>query len=443
MITKLKVFYRNNILWMYLAKYILISFILAIFVILIDSRFLPILGLIPNIFLTSVELAKLILSSLAGALLTITTFTFSTIMVVLTMYSSNFSPRVVNNFLTDKISMKVLGIFIGGFFYCILTLFFMRSQLSNYSVLSATIAVIYAALCVFYFVAFIYRVASSIQASKLIKRVYDESSAIIDQSLAAQAKHDRITGYESDVFKGKVSLFSKQNGYLESIAFKKILNLLGDYATRLIIRVDIGDFVCKNEEMATLYYHQDELDEELLSQLLKNFYIEDERYVDNDYRFSLEKIVDITLRALSPGINDPNTAIYCIHIIGILLSKLGQVEGRYSLISDGQSEIIYENSNLEKDLYDSFYQIIHYGKEDLFVVLAIYRALKTIRLTAGKDNTASIDDFSDYLYDSCLCHFTLAMDIATLNRAKEDYSSPLKNTLVVDRLPDKKADLMI
>ena len=438
MITKVKVFYRNNILWMYLAKYILISFVLAIIVILIDSKFFTILELIPSIFLTSVELAKLILSTLAGALLTITTFTFSTIMVVLTMYSSNFSPRVVNNFLTDKTSMKVLGIFIGGFFYCILALFFMRNQLSDYSVLSATIAVVYAALCVFYFVAFIYRVASSIQATKLIKRVYDESAAIIDRSLAVQANHDIMTTYVSAVFKGKISLFSQQNGYLDSIAYKKILSLLDDSATRLIIRTDIGSFICKNQEIATLYYHQDELEEELLNQLLKTFHIEDERFADNDYCIKKKKIVDIALRALSPGINDPNTAIYCIHIIGVLLSKLNKIEGAYSVIKGGQSEIIYANSNLEKDLYFTFYQIIHYGKEDLFIVLAIYQALKTIRLTASAEAITIIEDFGDYLYDTCLCHFSLAMDLAFLNRAKHDYLSAVKNTFKPDTFVDQK-----
>lgn len=72
---------------------------LAIGAILIDTKYVPILDFIPDLFLTRVELAKVILGTLSGSLLTITTFTFSTIMVVLTMYSSNFSPRVVNNFL--------------------------------------------------------------------------------------------------------------------------------------------------------------------------------------------------------------------------------------------------------------------------------------------------------------------------------------------------------
>lgn len=444
MINKIKIFYRDNTLWMFLAKYILISFILAVIAILIDTKFFTILSMIPSVFLTSVELAKMILGTLAGALLTITTFTFSTIMIVLTMYSSNFSPRVVNNFLTDKISMKVLGIFIGGFFYCTLTLFFMRNSISDYSVVSATIAVLYVGLCVFYFVAFVYRVASSIQATKLIKRVYDESSQIIDRSLEFKKNRENIDSYESEVFKGKFPLFCKQNGYLDSIDFKKILNLLADCKARLIIRVDIGVFISKNEEIATLYYHQ-EIEEDLVEKILVNFFIEDERFADNDYRFSIEKIVDITLRAISPGINDPNTAVYCIHILGVLLSKLGNEKGRYALIKEenSQAEIIYENYDFDKELYFTFYQIIHYGKNDLSIVLAIFDALKTIKLNASDDKIEIIESFSNYLYDSAAPNFSLAMDMKALNFAKADWTNASKSTLGVDFLIEKSNESKI
>ena len=98
MITKIKLFYNENKMWMQLLKYIFLSVLLALLIILIDTKTIVGLDYIPKIFLTSVDLAKEILSTLTGSLLTITTFTFSTIMVVLTMYSSDFSPRVVNNF---------------------------------------------------------------------------------------------------------------------------------------------------------------------------------------------------------------------------------------------------------------------------------------------------------------------------------------------------------
>lgn len=421
MIDKIKIFYRNNTIWVYLAKYILISLFLAVFVILIDSKFITVLNLIPEIFLTSVELAKLILSTLAGSLLTITTFTFSTIMVVLTTYSSNFSPRVVNNFLTDKTTMKVLGIFIGGFFYCILSLFFMRDTFSDYSVLSATIAVVYAALCIIYFVIFVFRVSSSIQATKLISRVYDESYEIIRKSLEYRKDQISLDDYEIGIFRSKLDIISDKSGYLELVGFNDLLDTLKDIETKLIMREDIGAFVSKDQIIASLYYNEDLEDEDLMDKILEDFTIQGERIAYNDYRFSIQKIVDIALRAISPGINDPNTAIHCINILGVLLSQLGEIRGRYTVIrrEDCKSEIVYEDFNFKEDIYFSFHQIVNYGRADISVVIAIFNSLKNINNSSSKDKTPIIEEFADYVYINSIENFSHNLDIEILDKARE------------------------
>lgn len=257
MIQKIKVFYKENRTWVSLGRYILISIVLSVGVILIDTKFISVLNLIPDLLLTSIELANLILATLAGALLTITTFTFSTILVVLTMYSSDFSPRVVNNFLNDKITMKVLGMFVGGFIYCILTLFFMKKTYSDYLVLSATIAVIYSVLCIIYFVVFVYRVSSSIQATKLISRLYDESFEIIERDLELRENRTSFDQLEIGTFQFELDILSDKNGYLELIDFKEILYVLKDLDAKFVIKVDMGSFVSVNQKIAILYYSAD------------------------------------------------------------------------------------------------------------------------------------------------------------------------------------------
>lgn len=419
MVSKIKIFYSENKMWMYLGKYILISFLLAVGAILIDTKFIPVLEYIPDLFLTSVDLAKVILGTLSGSLLTITTFTFSTIMVVLTMYSSNFSPRVVNNFLTDKITMKVLGIFVGGFFYCILALFFMRKAFSEYLVVSATIAVIYSALCIIYFVIFVYNVSSSIQATNLIGRLYDESREIIERALKYRENHLNLDHYESGLFGSKLEVVSDKNGYLVLIEFKEILNILKDIRSEFIVEIQVGEFISKNQVIATLYYNEDFEDPELMNRLLKRFNLEEERIAYDDYRFSLQKIIDITLRALSPGINDPNTAIHCINILGVILSDISQIEGKYTIIEDekAKSQIVYENFHFQEDLYLTFHQIIHYGKEDISIVLAILQALRRINRSTSPEKSLAIKEFSDYVYQSSRNNFTHSLDIEMIKEA--------------------------
>nr|WP_300004851.1 DUF2254 domain-containing protein [Tissierella sp.] len=420
MADKIKKIYSNNRVILYLLKYIVISIILCAIAILIDTRTVPILENIPSIFLTSVDLAKVILGTLAGALLTITTFTFSTIMVVLTMYSSDFSPRVVNNFLTDKISMKVLGVFVGGFIYCIVTLFFMKNSFSEYLVISATIGVLYAIFSIMYFVRFIYRVSSSIQATKLIKRVYDESYEIIEDSLKYKKEKETLEEYKVKAYKNKVEVYSNQNGYLQLMNLDSLLSEIKDIDSKLIIHSHIGDFVTLNQNIGTLYHNEEELDEDLKEDIMNKLTFGNERLSMNDYKYSLQKIVDITLRAISPGINDPNTAIHCINILGVLLGKLSEIKENYTAIreEDSKGVVIYEDFNFAEDLYFTFYQVVHYGKEDVSVVVSLLQTLNRIGNIASENNLEILRDFSNYVYDISIDNFKHKFDIDLINRSR-------------------------
>ncbi|MGO1470108.1 MAG: DUF2254 domain-containing protein [Tissierella sp.] len=420
MIEKIKKIYADNRIWLYLLKYIFISIVVSIIAIAIDTRTIPLLEKIPSIFLTSVDLAKVILSTLAGALLTITTFTFSTIMVVLTMYSSDFSPRVVNNFLTDKISMKVLGVFVGGFFYCIIALFFMKNSFSEYLVLSATIGVIYAVFSIIYFIVFIYRVSSSIQATKLIKRVYDESFKIIEDALSYKEKQENLSEYQIEAYKYKYKIKSKQNGYLQLMNIDSLVNAIENIDSKLVMHSQIGDFVGFNQDIATLYYNSDDIEEDIKENIINKMTFGSERLSFNDYKFSLQKIVDIALRAISPGINDPNTAIHCINILSVLLGKLSRIKDNYTVIKHEGSKgiLIYEDFNFREDLYFTFYQIVYYGKKDISVLIAIFEALNKIGLVSQKENLEILKEFSDYVYDVSIGNFDHKFDQDLIEKSR-------------------------
>lgn len=111
-----RIFYKTiNSVWFKPAVISTISFILALLTGEFDTGgYEEIKNFLPPFFLTSLELSRTILSVLAAALMTMTIFTFSTTMVVLTTYSSQYSPRVVNNFLQDDQTMSTLGYFMGA-----------------------------------------------------------------------------------------------------------------------------------------------------------------------------------------------------------------------------------------------------------------------------------------------------------------------------------------
>lgn len=418
---KLKIKYEDNKMWFYLLRFILFSILLSIVVVLVDTKMLPIQKYIPEVFLTSLDLAKTIMGTIAGALLTMTTFTFSIIMVVLTMYSSDFTPRVVENFLQSKTTMKVLGIFVGGFLYSIISLFFLRDAYSDYSIISASIAIIYSIVCILYFVVFVFSVSDSIQVTKLISKLYDESYNIIEKIMEFRKDKKRTNEVKIGIYRSNMEIFSKENGYLEVIDFSWIQNIIKEMDCKLVIHPRIGDFVSKKQKIATFYYNDEEVVENLEDKIINTFSLLEDKMILQDYNFSLQKIVEIATRAISPGINDPNTTIHCIRILGVLLGRLSETEGKYLVIErkNSKSKIIYEDINVKTDIYYVFYQIIHYGKEDISVVLALFEAIEIIQRRATSQNINDIKEFSSYIYDSVIENFKNNLDVRRIKEMNE------------------------
>lgn len=112
-------------IWIIPALYSLGAIVLSIATFFMDLLLVGrVTNIIPSIFLTNIELGKDIMGILAAAILTMTTFTFSTVLVVLTTYTSQFSPRTPENFVHGQVTRRVLGIFLGGFVYTSLSLLY-------------------------------------------------------------------------------------------------------------------------------------------------------------------------------------------------------------------------------------------------------------------------------------------------------------------------------
>lgn len=422
---KLRLFLNRNKSAIYLLRYITIALFLTAVVIAIDY-----FGIgkeyVPEFFLTKIDVARSILTALSGSFLTITTFTFSTILSVLSTYSSNYTPRVVENFLANKITMKVLGLFVGGFIYSIMTLFFMKTSDLNVMVLSATIAIIYTIYSVINFVIFIFSVSSLIQSGNLIIHTYEDSVKSIDRSLDEIKLYRRVKDFSTESYHFKKDFYIENKGYLELIELESVFKGFQEQEGILMIHPSIGDFLSENQKVATLYYNDwgnlANIDvDELGNKVVDSFTVDTKRIAMNDYRYAIQKLVEITLRAVSSGINDPNTAIKCLHFLGVILGKISTVEGCFNYIENEESRlvVVYESFNFKKDLENILSQIVYYGKEDLSVVTAVYDSLITAFRIAKEENKEIIRDYANYVYESTIENFDLHRDREILEKKYE------------------------
>ena len=413
-------------IWYYPALFGFLSLVGAFFIILIDTRYLSQFhSSIPEILLTTPELARDIHGIIASAFITITTFTFSTTMVVLTMYMSQLSPRVVENFLKNKSTMQSFGIFVGGFIYSIVSLLFTRSTTEGYLVISASIGVIYIAVGLVYFLLFINSVATFIQTSNVIDRLHKESILKIKNYQDTIKNNPIITEIDEDKYRYNKIIRSERSGYIQKLDYDELSNFANK--KKLIIHFEkvIGQFISDDEKIFTVYAQEDLEDkEEIIDKIKKLIIIGKRKTEEQDFSYTIQKIVEVALRAISPGINDPNTAIHCVRIIGVLIGMLSNISDGYIIVNedkDSEGMVLLEAYSFKMILHDSFTQIISYGYKDLTVVISVMRALKYVSIKSKKTNKKIVKEYIEYVYRKTKSSELDKFELEILDAEMENY----------------------
>lgn len=391
-------FRLNDSIWFIPTMFSIFSAVLAIATVMLDTLYIgELVERLPYFMLTSVDLAQTILGTIAGALLTMTTITFSTIMVVLTTYSSQFSPRVLTNFITDKVTMRVLGIFMGGFVYSILSLLFMREASIDHNVISAVVGVAFAVVCLAFFAYFIHNVATSIQVSHLVGDLAGDVHDVIEKSRHLQAKYsakelERLPEYDLPFHQ---YVHSDGVGYIQMIEYDELLEWAKDHESIVIFKKPIGSFVTKDNIVFEVYSEK-----ENTINLSDYVVVGVEPSSVQDINHAMQKLVEIALRAISPGINDPNTAILCIRHLGGLLPQALSHSFDFIQLQKENGIIIYPQLSNRKLLYENFSGIAHYGREDIQVLLSTLDALQSIPQPTLR--LEMIDYMTSHFNTSCL-----------------------------------------
>lgn len=271
------------------------------------------------------EGARMLLGSVAGAIITVASTVFSITIVALTLASNAFGPRLLRNFIRDRGNQFVLGTFTATFVYCLLVLRTVRGDSDAPFVphVSITAALALTLVNVGVLIYFIHHVSTSIQADEVIAIAGHD----LDQAIASLHDGDDEPNARAEALELRgagVPLTAPRSGYLQAIEEDRLLAVLGerDGVARLAFRP--GHFIVEGAEIARVWVAREDggLDEEARGELADAFLIDDRRTPLQDLEFSLHQLVEIAARALSPGINDPFTAATCIDWLGSGLCKL-------------------------------------------------------------------------------------------------------------------------
>jgi uncharacterized membrane protein len=337
--------------------------------------------------------ARALLSTIAGSMINVAGVTFSITIVTLSLASSQFGSRLLRNFMRDTGNQVVLGTFIATFVYALLVLQTISEVEGQRFVpqVSVTIGMLLAILGVAVLIYFIHHISASIQAENVIARVgRDLDSAIERLFPEEQPSSWRPRSEPADSTPERFEqpgrpIPAAQSGYLQAIDREGLMSIAAEEGLVFRIRHRPGDFVVEESDLV-LVWPAEKVDEELVRRVGDAFILGVRRLRLQDVEFAINQLVELAVRALSPGINDPFTAIHCIDRLGASLTHLAErgTPAAYHYDEDGNLRLITAVVTFSGVVDTSFNQIRQHARLDAAVTI---RLLEAIAIVASRART--------------------------------------------------------
>lgn len=421
MLAKIKLWFFNHKNFLRMSKSIILTVSLLLVTWIFDHQYIAIKSYIPKQILLSAEVSVDFLSNISGIFLTISTFCFTIIVSVLNKYSSSISPRMLQSFIDRTGVLGLYGIFVSGFFYSVISILLLQDIAPDQHVVAGSFGIAYSIIAMLSFIAFSRQVLDNLKVSNIIENIFNDCEKLIDKEveLRKKAKH-----YEEGDESTKLSIVAENSGYLFEIKSDNIFKELNGIKAELVINKRIDEYTTKGESVGELNIFQCKLDDDdkkELKEKLSPLFIINAYSNEEDYHRGIVNLSEIANMALSPGTNDPNTAIMCINKMSSLLGKLLSTGNHFVILKEDENvKIIYQSYSVKDELYLGFSQIISYSAGDPLVTKAILQGIYIIYTMADISAKKSIKSFFDDSYEILIENFTHEIHLDIFKRIKNN-----------------------
>ncbi len=318
------------------------------------------------------EGARTLLSTIATSMITVAGVTFSMTIVAVAFAASQIGPRLISNFMRDRNNQFTLGTFIATFTYCILILrsvynpkfLGMEGRIGFVPQLSLLVAVLLALCSIMVLIYFIHHIPESILNSKVIGDVGEELYKKIDKLFPSQIGReypDKAVKISKELEAYRTEIVASSYGYIRILDGNKLIKMAQKHDVIIQLEARPGDFITSDTVLMSVY-SAEKIPENFADACRKAFAYGHDRNQEQDMMFLMNQLIEIIARALSPGVNEPYTAIVCLDWI---------------------------QSNMEKLSFTSIPSAYRYDNEE------------TLRLIA---HPVSFETFCEKVYDSILCY---------------------------------------
>lgn len=342
-------------------------------------------------FTGGAEGASSVLGIIAGSMITIAGVVFSMTLVALSLVTSQLGPRLLRNFLRDTTTQVVLGTFVATFLYCLLVLLTIRRAEEVVFVphVSIILGVFFAIGSVGVLIYFIHHMSVSMQANEIVARVSSELIVGIDRLFpehigrgapripTAPPDADFLAAFDRDA----LPIPASADGYLQFVDTDALLELAMEKDVVIRLERVPGHYVVAGCPLMLVWPGERAIDLPT-DQVNSAFALGNQRTSGQDIEFTVTQLVEIALRALSPGVNDPFTAITCVDHLASALSRLAtrDMPSPYRYDSKDHLRVIAPGATFSEVTDVAFNQIRQNARSSAAVTI---RLLEMIAVVVG------------------------------------------------------------
>lgn len=342
----------------------------------------------PRLFGAGADGSRGMLTAIATSMITVAGLTFSLTITTLALASNQYTSRILRNFMNNRTNQLVLGFFVGLFTYCLVVLRTIRGGDENQFIpsLSVLFGLVLAIIGIGVLIYFIHHIAISIQASYIVSVAADETIEAINRlfpqnigkEAPAKKNQDLLNRLE---YEPHHLIPAKVSGYIQSINEDALFNFAHSNNVVLQMQKAIGEFIVQDTPLIDLVGNF-KVNSDIVNTINQSFTISRYRTIHQDSAFGIRQIVDIALKALSPGVNDTTTAILSIDYLSAILAQLAQRRIEQPFRSDQSKKhkvfLIAKRLTFEKFVTEAFDQIRDNAAGNTAVLVRLLKAIAVI-----------------------------------------------------------------
>ena len=320
--------------------------------------------------------ARSIISTVAAAIISLTVFSFSMVMIVLNQAASQMSNRVLNSMIENRFQQMILGFYIGTIVYALFLLSTIRDIESGILVpaLSIYVLILMTVIDIFLFIYFLDYVTQTVKYETVIDRVCHQTKKMMVKEF--RGLNENFATWEGHPY---TEIVVKNSGYFQNFNRTALLQLSKDKNFFISFQRNFGSYLLKGTVVLRVYCAA-RLDKEIEESIANSIEFFPGQPIDVNADYGFGQLTEIALRALSPGINDPGTAVISLHALSGLLQYRMYCKMPSLLNDDENTPRIYIGSSTFLDMFEKcIVPIWRYGKEDQYVQKAMLEMILQLK----------------------------------------------------------------